>query len=922
MEYTLHLEQYAALARQAVAEGCVLLENKEESLPIRENSRVAIFGRNAFHYYKSGEGSGGLVNTRYVVSILDALKEEKLVLNPGLLDIYENWLRDNPPDSGKGWGTIPFSQKEMPVTEEMLREAKNSDISLVFLGRTAGESQDAKNEPGSFLLTDTELELLKAVCNASKKTVVILNVGNIIDMSWVDICKPQSVLYVWQGGQEGGHGVADVLMGRVNPCGKLTDTIARNAECYPSHTCFGDEWENIYKEDIYVGYRYFETFARDKVLYPFGFGKSYTDFTVSGRLLSWEGMNLTVSLTVRNIGSVPGKEVAQVYVEAPQGSLGNPLRKLIAFQKTDVLAPGQSQSWEITIPKSVFAVFDDRCDIPNANCFLLEEGRYHLFAGNSVQAVEAIGSFTQELLIVERLSAALTPEKSFARLRPVLRDGILQEGQEQVLENTSAKLPPIPLKHYPEYRGDQGYKLGDVFDGKVTMDAFLSQLSDEDLIPMMRGEGMCSLRVTPGTAGAFGGVTDKLASFGIPAACCSDGPSGIRMDCGTKAFSLPNGTALGCTFNPELVEALFEMLGKELRLNKIDSLLGPGMNIHRNPLNGRNFEYISEDPLLTGKIAAAQIRGMGKYKIQSTIKHFCGNNQETGRRSSNSVISCRALREIYLKGFEIVVKEANCTSVMTTYGAVNGLWTAGSEDLLTRILRHEWGFRGIVMSDWWADTNYRGKAPDRSTRAPMILAQNDLCMCTADCADPNQDDMAEQYRQGLVTRDMLCRNAENILNFLLRSPAILRSLNRLSDEEKQAMLKLNEDEDITENLRFYTVENGELVIPGDQLNPKHGKSDVLEIMTDAFGIYDISVTMKSDLDSLAQLPISVFLDNTFRTTITVQGSQGKTVVRSQELGRVFGRNHYLKLYYGADGMDIQEIRLRYAKPLERPKQNG
>lgn len=701
--YKLDLERYAVLARQATAEGCVLLENEGQALPLREGERVAVFGRMAFHYYKSGLGSGGLVNTRYVVGILDALKDCKEIrLDEKLMGIYEDWIRENPFDEGQGWGRVPWCQKEMEVTDEMLGCARDNDVSLVIIGRTAGEDQDNNAGPGSYCLTETEEDMIRRVCQVSKRTVVVLNVGNIIDMSWVKKYHPQAVLYAWQGGQEGGNGVADVLTGKVCACGKLTDTIAQSIEDYPSTENFGDPFKNYYKEDIYVGYRYFETFAKDKVLYPFGYGLSYTSFGIKAEILKNSEEELTVAAEVVNTGAVKGKEVVQVYAKVPQGKLGNPARRLIGFAKTGELKPGEKEEVVIVIPKYDLTSYDDSGVTGHKSCYVLEEGTYEISVGSDVRSAESAGCYEEKFRVVEKLQEACAPVEKFSRMKAVLMpDGSYQAVTEEVPVRT---VDPQERRkqNLPEtlaYTGDKGYKLVDVLDGKVSMENFVAQISEEDLIAMFRGEGMCSPKVTPGTAAAFGGVTESMKALGIPVGCCADGPSGIRMDCGTKAFSLPNGTALGCTFNTELVSDLYEMTGKELRLNKIDSLLGPGMNIHRNPLNGRNFEYISEDPLLTGRICAAQVKAMAKSGIGSTIKHFCGNNQEVGRSTSDSVISERCLREIYLKGFEMAVREGGARSVMTTYGSVNGLWTAGSYDLCTTILRKEWGFEGIVMTD-------------------------------------------------------------------------------------------------------------------------------------------------------------------------------------------------------------------------------
>ena len=912
--YKLDLEKYAALARQAVAEGCVLLENEGQALPLRDGERVAVFGRMAFHYYKSGLGSGGLVNTRYVVGILDALKEcEGVYLDEKLMGIYEDWIMENPYDEGQGWGHVPWCQKEMDVTEEMLDCARRNDVSLVVIGRTAGEDQDNNAKAGSYCLTETEEDMIRRVCEVSERTVVVLNVGNIIDMSWVEKYRPQAVLYVWQGGQEGGNGVADVLTGNVCACGKLTDTIAADIKDYPSTENFGDPFKNYYKEDIYVGYRYFETFARDKVLYPFGYGLSYTTFEMKAEVLKNTGDEITVSATVANTGELKGKEVVQVYVKVPQGKLGNPARKLIGFAKTKELEPGEQEKVCIVIPKYDMASYDDSGVTGHKSCYVLEEGTYEIFVGSDVRSAVSVGCYEEEFRVIEELEEAYAPIEKFQRMKAVLLpDGTYQAVTEDVpvrtIDPQERRANEMPETYV--YTGDKGYKLVDVLDKKVSMEEFVAQISEEDLIAMFRGEGMCSPKVTAGTAAAFGGVTDGLTALGIPVGCCSDGPSGIRMDCGTKAFSLPNGTSLGCTFNVELVDALYEMTGKELRLNKIDSLLGPGMNIHRNPLNGRNFEYISEDPILTGRICAAQVKAMAKSGIGSTIKHFCGNNQEVGRSTSDSVISERALREIYLKGFEIAVKEGGARSVMTTYGSVNGLWTAGSYDLCTTILRKEWGFDGIVMTDWWAKSNYEGHQAEVPVKAPMVAAQNDIYMVVSDAkANPENDDVEEMLHAGKITLGELQRNAANILGFLLKSPSILLLADRICEEELEAMNTKEEDDVDAGSL--VNIESDpqtqEIVIDGALLHPAKGNADVLAVTNDFMGDFTMKFTLKSDLGELAQLPVSVFLDNIHKMTVSVQGTNGKWVEESRILNMGFGHNHYIKLYYGADNLEIEKI---------------
>lgn len=908
-------KKYAEIARQVAAEGCVLLRNEKKALPFREKDKVAVFGRCAFHYYKSGLGSGGLVNTNYVVSILDALRKcGKITLNERLLQIYEEWQKENPADEGNGWGTVPWSQKEMPLTEEMTEIAAKSDVAVVIIGRTAGEDQDNKNEAGSYLLTETEKDMIAKVSRACERTVVLLNVGNIIDMKWVEEYRPAAVLYVWQGGQEGGNGVLDVLTGAVNPCGKLADTIAYDIADYPSTKNFGGTEKNFYQEDIYVGYRYFETAAKDKVQYPFGYGLSYTQFEIKGNLGEIGEEEVFVEVRVKNTGNCAGKEVVQVYVRQPQGKLGKPERVLAGFKKTKELAPGESVQLFVRCPKWYFAAYDDSGCTGKKSAFLLEEGTYEIFTGSDVRTAKYSGSWTQKLQIIEVLEEAAAPIRGFKRfVRKDREDGTVEiQLEESPLRQTdSTKRLGERCRREIPYTGDKGYRLGDVFDRKVALEDFMAQLSDEDLMCMFRGEGMCSPKVTPGTAGAFGGVTENLRKFGIPVACCADGPSGIRMDCGTKAFSLPNGAAIGSTFDTELVKELFRMVGLELRKNKVDTLLGPGINIHRNPLNGRNFEYFSEDPLLTGKLCAAELEGMQESDVTGTIKHFCGNNQEQNRTLVDAVVSERALREIYLKCFEIAVKEGKARSVMTSYNPVNGIWAAGNYDLCTVILREEWKYQGIVMTDWWASANWEGEAAEKTNRAPMVLAQNDIYMCCSDAQEEaEKDNLRENFAQGRITRGDLLRNAENILRFLLISPAMLQELGRAEELQIEGNEEENDTEELlTEIKKCVAEENGEVLMETEAVTEKSGGSRAFEIRFAAEGEYRIEFLVSSKLDALAQLPVSLYVDNIYRTTLSFQGTKGEARKVSFSVGNVVGNVHYFKLVFGADGLILEQIKL-------------
>ncbi len=922
--YTLDMEKYRALARQVAAESCVLLKNDAQTLPIRNGEKVSVFGRIALHYYKSGTGSGGLVNVKQVVGILDALKgSSEIRINEKLASVYEAWVEQHPFDKGAGWGQEPWSQEEMPLTEELVAEAAaDSETAIVVIGRTAGEDQDTKLVEGSFLLTAAEEDMLEKVCRNFEKVAVLLNVGNIIDMKWVEKYNPSAVMYVWQGGQEGGNGVVDVLSGKISPCGKLSDTIAGDIEDYPSTRNFGDGKENFYQEDIYVGYRYFETFAKEKVLYPFGFGLSYTEFAVQMTAFHEEEDQVCAEVTVKNTGVCAGKEVVQLYVEAPQGALGKPARELKAYEKTKELAPGEEDTLKFCVPKIAIASYDDSGCTGHKSCYVLEAGTYGVYIGSDVRTAVRSAEFSvEETTVTEQLEEAMAPVQKFERFRPEKDGAAYRLCYEAVQQRTVNPLDRRAQRRPVDapYSGDKGHKLVDVYEGRIDMSTFLAQLTEEDLAAIVRGEGMCSPKVTPGTASAFGGVTKRLEQFGIPVGCCADGPSGIRMDCGTRAFSLPNGTALGCTYNKELVEALYQMEGMELRKNKIDTLLGPGINIHRNPLNGRNFEYISEDPYLTGTMAAAQVKGMGYAGVTGTIKHYVANNQEFHRRETDSVVSERALREIYLKGYEIAVKDGGAYSIMTSYGAVNGIWTAGNYDLVTTILRGEWGFDGIVMTDWWSVMNEEGEAPKMQNTGIMVRAQNDLFMVTAD-AETNalHDDSVEAMKEGRTTRGEYVRCADNICRVLMRSPVMERFLGRMPEDDLVVTGDQDGDDDDLQNMEHYVAEDSVPFALGT-VNTERGSSVVFGIQMKTPGIYNISAKMRAgaDVPDLSQMSMSIFMDNQIKGTFHINGADREWVKQSLDLGFLMG-NHYIKLYFSMGGMELGDVCLEKTGEAELP----
>lgn len=909
-EKTLDWEQYLKTAAQVVSEGIVMLKNDNDALPLNPDDEIALFGRIQLHYYKSGTGSGGMVNVSKITGIPDGLLENGVSVNEELLDVYRKWDSENPFDLGDGWGKEPWSQTEMPLDEALVAHvSESSHTAIVIIGRTAGEEQDNSLHEGSYLLTAAEKDMLAKVRRHFPKMIVLLNVGNIIDMNELLSFDPDSVLYVWQGGMTGGTGTADVLTGKISPCGKLTDTIAANVNDYPSAPYFGDPYRNFYSEDIYVGYRYFETFACDKVLYPFGFGLSYTtfDIAITGAKQLSDKWDFTVKVT--NTGNYSGKEVVQIYCKAPQGRLGKPSRVLCGYEKTDTLAPGKSQVMTISVSNAQIASYDDSGVTGHAHCFVLEEGTYRFYAGSDVRSAKEFYHCPQNSTeVISRHEQALVPVESFDRIHPEISGGRYVIRMENVplshVDEAKRRQDNLP-KEIP-FTGDKGIRLADVKNGTHTIDEFIAQLTDYDLSCMIRGEGMNSPKVTAGTAAAFGGVSDELTALGIPCGCCDDGPSGMRLDCGTKAFSLPNGTMIACTFNRTLIRELFSLTGLEMIANKVDCLLGPGMNIHRHPLNGRNFEYFSEDPFLTGTIASAQLKGLHSAGVTGTIKHFCGNNQETDRHDTNAVISERALREIYLKGFEIAVKEGNADSIMTTYGPVNGVWTAANYDLTTQILRNDWGFTGFAMTDWWAKINRRGQAVDKSDLAAMAMAQNDVYMVCS-CGAQNDDNILASLKDGSLQRSELQRCAANICRFLMNTHA----MNRLLGTECRINIinRPADESDVDEStVKFYELD-GDLTIDLSDICTDKGTnySFGLDILT--AGTYEMTLTASSTQSEVAQIPVTLFSLGTAYGTFTWNGTNGLPVSHRIDIP-LFSRYTNLRLFFAQGGLDMHSIRFR------------
>ena len=727
-----------ALIRQAGAESCVLLKN-DGALPLAEGTEVAVFGRCQLDWFYVGYGSGGDVSAPYHVSLLEGLDKAGVPVNKTVRKAYEDWTQqeDNQADHG-WWGHWPYSHPEMPLDEMLVKQAAQAaGTALVVIGRAAGEDRENTLTQGSYYLTDAERAMLDAVTEAFSRVVVLLNVGSIMDMAWAEVYgdKLSAILIVWQGGMESGNAAADVLTGRVSPCGRLSDSIARRYDDYPSSANFGGKAYNNYAEGIYVGYRHFDRHP-EQVLYPFGFGLSYTAFTLCPVGLTRTEQGVEAVVTVTNTGKRPGKESILLWCYAPEGRLDKPLRVLAAFGKTKTLSPGESETLTLCCDDKCFASYDEQ-----SSRFVLEAGEYRFTAGET-----ELGSFSLAREITVEQCTPLC--KTSAALR------------SRILENLPQPLPAA-----------RRCTLDQVRWGEVSLEQFIGSLTDQELEALSRGHGMMgsSLGVA-GNAGAFGGVIESLREKGVAPIITADGPAGLRLK--KYCALLPCGTALACTWNTELVEALSAKVGEEMVHYGVDVQLSPGMNLHRNPLCGRNFEYFSEDPLLSGKMAAATVRGVQSRGRAACPKHFACNNQETKRNTNDSRVSERALRELYLRNFEIVVKEAKPRTIMTSYNKVKGVWSHYNYDLVTTVLRREWGFTGCVITDWWMRKAKSPEFPRLRDNAYRVRSQVDVLM------PGDMGHMAKAYKsdgtllktldqpEG-ITRAELQRTAANVLRLVL-----------------------------------------------------------------------------------------------------------------------------------------------------------
>lgn len=777
-------KEHIELSKNAAKEGMVLLKNEKNVLPLEKGTRIALFGKATFDYVKGGGGSGD-VNVPYIRNIYEGFCEitDKSVIFPDTIDFYRNNVQAQY-DAGR----VPGMTAEPEVPDELLEKAAAfTDTAIISISRFSGEGWDRKSdfdkieehkgvsalpvrmsnelfERGDFYYSDAERAMIDKVSAKFDKVVVVLNVGGMIETACLkENENVNAVLLALQGGIEGGLAEAELIMGMGNPSGKLSDTFAADLADYPcSDTFYESDYYVDYFEDIYVGYRYFETVpgAAEKVVYPFGYGLSYTDFSLSEHKVTLTDGEVIASVRVCNVGSAAGKEVVQVYYSAPQGKLGKPAKVLGGYLKTRLLQPGEEQKVTVRFPIDSMASYDDLGKVQKS-AWLLEKGEYIFFIGTSVR--DTVQAETTLLLESDKIVEQLTPKMVPTSLsKRMLSDGSFEElpmttphdpNEDELIHLSDSELDHMmpAQREVPRYQTKTGKPLPpqliDVVEGKITLDEFVAQLPDEDLACLLGGQPSVGLANTEG----FG----NNPTYGIPSIMTADGPAGVRfrLYTGVTATAFPCSTLVACTWDPEIAEQIGEAGGLEMKENNLSVWLTPGVCIHRSPLCGRNFEYYSEDPLLTGKQAAAMVRGIQHNNIAATPKHFALNNKETNRRNCDSRASERAIREVYLKQFEIIIKEAKPWALMSSYNIINGHRASEYKDMLTGILREEWGFDGMVTTDWWTFGEHYIE----------VMAGNDMKM-----ASGFPERLLEAKEKGFLTREAMETAAKNVLTLIMR----------------------------------------------------------------------------------------------------------------------------------------------------------
>lgn len=792
---------HGELARRLAAEGIVMLKN-EGLLPFEPSASIALLGSGADHTVKGGIGSGD-VNNRENVSIYQGFKDAgRSVTSREWLEDYDKryesarnvWKEKVLADAAQAgnpfdaYAANPFSLPEGRSISD--GDLEGASAAVYVISRISGEGKDRRKIEGDYYLSKREREDLLYLDRKQIPTVLILNAGAPVELAGIlqEAENIRAILNISLPGQEGGHAVADVLFGKAAPGGRLTTTWAAHYEDYPSAENYSHLNGNLeteeYREGIYVGYRYFDTFGIQP-LFPFGFGLSYTDFSMKLEGIQINETDIEAAVWVENTGTRSGKEVVQVYVTPPQTGAAMEYHRLVGFAKTDDLAPGAMQELTVTIGQKQLASFSEQ-----EHAWQIESGKYGIWIGKHSASLQLVSVLeVSKRTILERTEKLCQEPVAFE----VPGASEFAESKEKEWLKAAEEQGLAAIRFVPQEEKRKAYQPPIAREQPV-----------EDLIPLLYGNvaqetstlGAAGIRV-PGSAGETTGALEE--KYGIPSLIMADGPAGLRLQQsyevdrqtdtvygvgvlgslengfllsetkqheGADTYyqyctAFPVGTALAQTWNLELMHEFGRAIAVEMEEFHVDLWLAPGMNIHRNPLCGRNFEYYSEDPLLSGMIAAAVTSGVqcnGTCGV--TIKHFACNNQEDNRMGVNVCISERALREIYFHGFEIAVKEGAPVAMMSSYNCVNGIHAANSRDLCQTVARDEWGFEGVIMSDWNTTVPEDGSVPWQ-----CIAAGNDLIMP----GNPKDgENIRKAYAQGKLSETAIRNCAGRILAMVRR----------------------------------------------------------------------------------------------------------------------------------------------------------
>ena len=765
---------------EVATEGAVLLKNENNTLPLKKGTKVCVFGRCAIDYFHCGNGSGK-IDPPHTVNLIEGLINYGIDVDMSLFDEYSKFtIKNGESLKAYEWAKWPTCYTEMKVSNTTLNKAYNySNTAIIVIGRNSGESIDMKLEKGSYYLTDLEEDMIKKVTSKFDRIVLIMNTCNQVDLSFTTKYKFDSIIMAYEGGMESGNALGRLISGEKSFSGRLPHELLKSYDDYPSSKDFGSKDYNNYTEDIFVGYRYSETFNKDSILYPFGYGLSYTTFKKEIISSSVTGTRYRFDVLVKNTGNFKGKEVVEIFLKAPKGKLSKAEKVLVGFVKTKELDVNEETNCLIEFDLKDFSSFDDDPSSFSYSHYVLEKGVYEFYLSNDERNDELVYSFSyDDNILVKKVLPLFDLDEAMVFDRMSNVDG---EFKYEKIKPTKSNLKDrieSNLKDGIEPKEYNGEQLIDVLENRITLDEFISKLSLDDLNRISCGEGgMNSSLGTKGNAGIIGGVSQSLRDKGVPPIVTSDGPQGLRLE--YDSSSLPVGTMYASSFNLELVEELGYYTGLEAIDKDIDTILAPGMNIHRNPLCGRNFEYYSEDPLLSGLTAAAYIRGIEKTGVNATPKHYFGNNQEVNRDFCDSRISIKAIREIYLRNFEYMLKNSNPRSIMTSYNLVNGTYSHYNYDSVVEFLRKECRFDGLVMTDWWMRYRDSKEFPLCSGNAYRVRSGINVLMpggVDYSIKDIGNSLLENYGKYGAISLYELQENARYVLEYALNSLALKRFL--------------------------------------------------------------------------------------------------------------------------------------------------